>query len=67
MKTQYGRFTIYSGDDTRAKWELKHYWEDGSTVECRYFATQREAQRFALAEGYLRQNYVIQRNKQKSF
>ena len=63
MKTKYGRFTVYSGDDTRAKWELKYYWKDGVTVECRYFATQREAQNFALSEGYHKENYVICRNK----
>ena len=63
MKINYMGFVLYSSDDTRAKWELKHYWQDGVTVECRYFSTQKEAQRFALNNGYLRENYVICRNK----
>ena len=63
MKINYYGFTLYSGDDTRAKWVLKYYWQDGATVECRYFATQREAQRFALHEGYRKENYIIARNK----
>jgi hypothetical protein len=62
MKINYFGHTLYSSDDSRAKWELKHYWLDG-TIECRYFATQREAQRFALNEGYLKHRYIIQRNK----
>lgn len=63
MKINYYGHTLYSGDDTRAKWELKYYWPDGVTIECRYFATQREAQNFALNEGYHKEHYVIQRNK----
>jgi hypothetical protein len=63
MKINYYGFTLYSGDDTRAKWVLKYYWQDEATVECRYFATQREAQRFALHEGYHKEHYIIARNK----
>ena len=63
MKINYYGFTLYSGDDTRAKWVLKYYWQDGATVECRYFATQREAQRFALHEDYHKEHYIIARNK----
>lgn len=34
------------------KWELKNYWDDDSTVECRYFPTKKEALAFAEKEGY---------------
>ena len=26
-----------------AKWELKYYWDDGLTIECRYFNTMKES------------------------
>ena len=29
------------------EWELKHYWDDGVTIECRYFSTKKEAEEFA--------------------
>jgi hypothetical protein len=60
MKIQYGRFVLYSGDDSRAKWELKYYWPDGVTVESRYFATRKQALNFAESEGY--DNYKICKN-----
>lgn len=41
------------------KYELKNYWEDGITVECRYFPTQDEAEKFAKDNGY--DNYVIEK------
>lgn len=34
------------------KWELKNYWDDDCTVECRYFPTRKEAHAFAEKEGY---------------
>ena len=38
-------------------WELKNYWEDGVTIECRYFPTKKAAKAFAISEGY--SNYKI--------
>lgn len=38
-------------------YELKNYWEDGVTIECRYFSTEAEAVAFATSEGY--RDYVI--------
>ena len=29
------------------KWELKYYWDDGVTIECRYFNTKKEAEAYA--------------------
>ena len=43
------------------EWELKNYWEDGVTIECRYFPTYQEAEEFAISEGYT--NYEIVPNK----
>lgn len=63
MKIKYGRFTMYSGDDTRAKWELKYYWQDGVTVECRYFASMKDAEAYAEDEGIPMEDYSICRNK----
>ena len=34
-------------------WELKNYWEDGVTIECRYFPTKEAAEAFAEHEGYV--------------
>lgn len=59
MKINYYGHTLYSGDDTRAKWELKYYWQDGVTVECRYFATMKEAEAYAQSEGYPQEDYAI--------
>ena len=59
MKVKVGKFTMYSGDDTRAKWELKYYWEDGATVECRYFARMKEAKAYAESEGIPEEDYSI--------
>ena len=64
MKTKYGKFTVYSGDDTRAKWELKYYLDDDhSTSQCRYFATMKEAQAFAESESYAPEDFSIVPNK----
>lgn len=63
MKVKVGRFVMYSGDDTRAKWELKYYWQDGVTVESRYFATMKEAEAYAESEGYAKEDYSIVPNK----
>lgn len=41
------------------KYELKNYWEDGITVECRYFPTHEDAEKFAKDNGY--DNYVIEK------
>ena len=46
-----------------AKWELKYYWDDGVTIECRYFNTIKEAEAYAEAEGYPMENYSIVPNK----
>ena len=43
------------------EWELKNYWDDGVTIECRYFATKKEAEEFARSEGYV--NYKIVKNQ----
>lgn len=43
--------------NAKAFWELKHYWEDGCTIECRYFAKWIDAKDFAEQEGYT--NYKI--------
>lgn len=48
-------------DSWSGKWELKHYWEDGCTIECRYFGTKKAAKEFAKSEGYV--NYKIVPNK----
>ena len=50
---------MYSGDDTRGKWELKYYWQDGVTVECRYFASMKEAEAYAEDEGIPMEDYSI--------
>ena len=39
------------------KVELKNYWDDSCTVECRYFPTKRVAKKFAKENGYV--NYEI--------
>ena len=52
---------MLSSFDANAKWELKHYWDDGVTVECRYFRTKKSANEHAKREGYA--NYVVVPNK----
>lgn len=59
MKIKVGKHTMYSGDDTRGKWELKYYWQDGATVECRYFASMKEAKAYAEEEGIPVEDYSI--------
>ena len=54
---------MLSSYDANAKWELKIYWEDGVTIECRYFATMKEAEAYAIAEGVPMENYSIVPNK----
>ncbi len=44
------------------KWELKYYWEDGVTIECRYFPTKESAIAFAKREGYPAKYCKIVRN-----
>lgn len=39
------------------EWTLHHYWDDGVTIECRYFPTKKAAKAFAEKEGYV--NYII--------
>lgn len=45
------------------KYELKIYWDDGITVECRYFITVEDAQYYAERNGVgdyvIVPNYVI--------
>lgn len=38
-------------------WELKIYWDDNCTVECRYFPTKKEALKYAKDNGI--DNYTI--------
>lgn len=59
MKTKFRGFTIYSSDDTRAKWELNNYLEDGITIASRYFDSIKEAERFAKNEGWAEEDYSI--------
>jgi len=63
MVTMLHGILVYSSDDWNANWELKYYWEDGVTVECRYFNSKFSAQEFARLEGYPRGSYTIQKNK----
>lgn len=44
-------------DSRHGKYELKIYWGDGMTVECRYFMTVEDAQDYAERNGVL--EYVI--------
>lgn len=44
-------------DSRHGKYELKIYWCDGITVECRYFMTVEDAQDYAERNGVL--DYVI--------
>jgi len=32
-------------------WEVKHYWDDGVTVQCRYFKTLEEAKDYLNGKG----------------
>lgn len=59
MQYKVKGFVMYSGDDTRARWELKYYLEDGVTVECRYFSSMKEAQAYAEHEGIPMEDYSI--------
>ena len=43
-------------------WELKYYWEDGVTIECRYFSTKEKAETYAENEGYPTDSFVIVKN-----
>lgn len=38
-------------------WELKIYWEDGCTIECRYFTSKKKAREYADDNGVV--DYVI--------
>ena len=44
-------------DSRHGKYELKIYWCDGITVECRYFMTVEDAEYYAKRNGVL--DYVI--------
>jgi len=44
--------------DRFARWELKNYWEDGCTVECRYFYTKAEAKEYAKNHGFVKYKIV---------
>ena len=41
------------------KWELHIYWEDGCTIECRYFHTKKAALAYAKDNGIPKSNYNI--------
>lgn len=53
----------YSSYDANAKWELKYYWDDDATIECRYFASSEDAEEYAENEGYPIGSYTIVPNK----
>lgn len=38
---------MLSSTDKNAKWELQIFWDDGMTIECRYFPTYEMAERYA--------------------
>ena len=59
MQYRVRGFIMYSGDDTRARWELIYYWDEGATVECRYFSSMKEAERYAEHEGIPKEDYSI--------
>ena len=44
-------------DSRHGRYELKIYWEDGVTVECRYFITEEDAQDYVKQNGV--EDYVI--------
>ena len=50
-------------DSRHGKYELKIYWDDGITVECRYFMTVEDAQDYAerndIWDYVIVPNYVI--------
>jgi len=50
-------------DSRHGKYELKIYWDDGITVECRYFMTVEDARDYAERNGVgdyaIVPNYVI--------
>lgn len=52
---------FFASWDALAKYELKNYWSDGCTIECRYFLSKKDAEDFAKQEGYT--NYKIVLNK----
>lgn len=41
----------------KEKWTLHNYWQDGVTIELRYFPTKKKAENFAKANGYV--DYII--------
>ena len=47
-------------DSRHGKYELKIYWDDGITVECRYFMTVEDAQDYVEQNGA--ENYIIAPN-----
>lgn len=48
-------------DSRHGRYELKIYWDDGITVECRYFMTVEDAQYYAEHNGVC--DYVIVPNE----
>lgn len=63
MLVHHKKIKTYQSWHDKAKWELKYYWEDGVTVECRYFATMKDAEAYAEQEGYPMEDYSIVPNK----
>lgn len=45
---------------SKGKYELHIYWEDGVTIECRYFLTEKMAEKYAKDNGI--SNYRITKN-----
>ena len=46
----------------REKYELKIYWDDEVTVECRYFYTKKDATDYAVKKGIPKSKYTIVTN-----
>jgi len=47
-------------DSRHGKYELRIYWEDGITVECRYFISLKDAQDYVEQNGI--KTYIIAPN-----
>ena len=43
----------------KKNYELKIYWDDGVTIECRYFPTKKEAKKYAEDNGI--EDYCIEK------
>ena len=41
-----GRYELRTGNSFHGKWEVAHFWEDGVTIQVRYFKTRKAAQKY---------------------